>query len=232
MMTFWILCRYLRISAENRGFLFINRQGLFNIINNFPLLWARQFYGNVQLHIYYYLRGALLKLSDKRIRREIGKSCACFNPRRAVRLVNQRFDRAFREAGITANQFSILLASYNQEGILLTKIAKTLGMERTTLSRNLALLERRGAVSIALGGDKRERRTAITKKGIALLERTLPLWQEAASGPGGSGKVNAVATGFGDCGDIVGRTVLSNECQTILPSGGDKIVPDTAAEGD
>ena len=120
-----------------------------------------------------------MNLSDKRTRREIGRSCACFNLRRAARLVTQRFDRAFRDAGITANQFSILMASYNQEGILLTRMARSLGMERTTLSRNLSLLERRKMVSISPGGDKRERRIAITKEGIALLERTLPLWQEA-----------------------------------------------------
>jgi DNA-binding MarR family transcriptional regulator len=71
------------------------------------------------------------------------------------------------------------MSSYNQEGILLTKMAKTLGMERTTLSRNLSLLERRGMVAIAMGGDKRERRIAVTQKGIALLEKTLPLWQKA-----------------------------------------------------
>lgn len=120
-----------------------------------------------------------MDLIDKRIQREMGKSCACFNLRRAARLVTQRFDRAFRDAGITANQFSILMTCYNREGILLTKLAKTLGMERTTLSRNLSLLERMGMVSIAMGGDKRERRIAITKKGITLLEKGLPLWQKA-----------------------------------------------------
>ena len=120
-----------------------------------------------------------MDLNDKRIRWEIGKSCACFNLRRAARLVTQRFDRAFREAGITANQFSILMASYNQSDILLTKMAKTLGMERTTLSRNLCLLQGRQMVSITIGGDKRERRIAITEKGMALLEKTLPLWQKA-----------------------------------------------------
>jgi len=34
--------------------------------------------------------------------------------------------------------------------------------------------------------------------------------------------VSAVATGGGDCGDIVARTTLSEECQCILPSGGDR----------
>lgn len=53
------------------------------------------------------------------------------------------------------------------------------------------------------------------------------LTQSALGGPGGSGTVNAVATGFGDCGDIVARTVLSDECQTILPSGGDRVFGST-----
>lgn len=120
-----------------------------------------------------------MNLSNERTRREIGKSCACFNMRRAARLVTQRFDRAFRDSNLTANQFSVLMASYSQEDILLTRLAKTLGMERTTLSRNLSILERRKMVSIAMGADRRERRIAITKKGITLLERTLPLWQRA-----------------------------------------------------
>jgi len=120
-----------------------------------------------------------LNLSNERTRREIGKSCACFNMRRAARLVTQRFDRAFRDSNLTANQFSVLMASYSQEDILLTRLAKILGMERTTLSRNLSILERRKMVSIAMGADRRERRIAITKKGITLLERTLPLWQRA-----------------------------------------------------
>ncbi len=123
-----------------------------------------------------------MDLRDRRTRKEIGKSCACFNLRRAARLVTQRFDRAFRGAGITANQFSILMASYNQAGILLTTMAGNLGMERTTLSRNLSLLERREMVAAATGGDRRERRIAITKKGLAMLENTLPIWQEAQKG--------------------------------------------------
>jgi len=80
---------------------------------------------------------------------------------------------------MTANQFSVLMAAYDQEGILLTKLAKTLGMERTTLSRNVSLLERMGMVSTTMGDDRRERKIAITVKGIALLEEMLPLWQKA-----------------------------------------------------
>jgi DNA-binding MarR family transcriptional regulator len=119
------------------------------------------------------------KLSNKNLRKEIGKTCVCFNLRRATRLVTQRFDRALRQLGLKANQFSILMASYGPEGILLTRMAKALGMERTTLTRNLVPLEQMGVVASEPGEDRRERRIKITEKGSALLEEALPLWQQA-----------------------------------------------------
>jgi len=53
------------------------------------------------------------------------------------------------------------------------------------------------------------------------------LVQSAIGGPGGEGTVNAVAIGFGDCGDIAARTAISDECQFILPSGGDRVFGST-----
>ena len=35
--------------------------------------------------------------------------------------------------------------------------------------------------------------------------------------------ISAIATGFGDCGDIVARTILTDQCQFIMPSGGDRV---------
>ena len=56
------------------------------------------------------------------------------------------------------------------------------------------------------------------------------LVQSARGGLEGRGTVNAVATGVADCGDIAARTVLSDECQSILPSGGDRIFAGLATE--
>lgn len=120
-----------------------------------------------------------MKLSNKNLRKEIGKTCVCFNLRRAARQVTQRFDRTLRQSGLKANQFSILMVSYDQDGILLTRMAKILGMERTTLTRNLAFLERLEMVAIESGDDRRERRIRITENGAGLLEKALPLWQQA-----------------------------------------------------
>jgi DNA-binding MarR family transcriptional regulator len=70
------------------------------------------------------------------------------------------------------------LAAYDQEGIHLTRLAKTLGMERTMLSRNVSLLERMGMVSATMGEDRRERKIAITVNGVDLLEEMVPHWQK------------------------------------------------------
>ena len=122
-----------------------------------------------------------MDLTDKELRKEIGRTCACFNLRRAARLVTQRFDSVLRESGIKATQLSILMAAYRQEDIRLTRMARTLGMERTTLTRNLALLEKRDMLSVEEGRDRRERRVNITPKGVKLLHGALPLWKMAQS---------------------------------------------------
>jgi len=41
------------------------------------------------------------------------------------------------------------------------------------------------------------------------------------------GTVPAIASGFGDCGDIVARTVRVNKRHVILPSGGDRVFGST-----
>ena len=51
--------------------------------------------------------------------------------------------------------------------------------------------------------------------------QVMRLLQAVTRGAGQS--VTATATGSGDCGDIVARTTLSNECQFIMPSGGDRV---------
>ncbi|MBW2060048.1 MAG: DUF169 domain-containing protein [Deltaproteobacteria bacterium] len=48
-----------------------------------------------------------------------------------------------------------------------------------------------------------------------------------AASRGMEGSVSAVATGLGDCGDIVAGTVRGNECRVVLPSGGDRIFGST-----
>ncbi len=51
--------------------------------------------------------------------------------------------------------------------------------------------------------------------------QAMRLAQSATRSAGGG--ISAIATGGGDCGDVVARTTKMDQCQFILPSGGDRI---------
>jgi DNA-binding MarR family transcriptional regulator len=110
---------------------------------------------------------------------EMGRICAVYNLRRTTRLVSQAYDRALRPLGLKITQFSLLVAAHTLDDLVLTKLAKNMGMDRTTLSRNLRLLEKKGMVRIEKGEDQRELRVALTDQGYGILKQAIPLWEKA-----------------------------------------------------
>jgi len=103
--------------------------------------------------------------------------CACFNLRKASRAVTQLYDDALRPTGLRTTQFS-LLALLRLTGTLpMTRFAGEAVMDRTTLARNLDVLERAGLVRVQPGEDARVREVAITRAGVARLEEAFPHWQ-------------------------------------------------------
>jgi len=118
-----------------------------------------------------------MDMQDKKHRQAIGNYCVCFNLRRAARLVTQRYDRALKGSGLKATQFSVLVTAHSNDDILLTKMARALGMDRTSLTRNLNIMAAKGLVIVKAGHDKRERRVSITPKGREVLEDAFELWQ-------------------------------------------------------
>ena len=109
----------------------------------------------------------------------MGKTCVCFNLRRATRLVTQIYDQALRSTGLTGNQFSILIAAYDEGGRGMSGLARLLGTDRTTLTRNVAILERSGLLQVTPGEDKRERRVSVTEAGRIAVGNAMPFWERA-----------------------------------------------------
>ena len=108
--------------------------------------------------------------------------CSCFNLRRAARRVTQVYDSALAPSGLKATQFSLLAVLGDleaEEGIAMTRLAEILGTDRTTLTRNLVVVERDGLVTVRVGDDSRSRLVALSKAGRAALDRATPLWAEA-----------------------------------------------------
>ena len=106
--------------------------------------------------------------------------CACAALRRATRIATALYDRRLEPSGLTSAQFSLMAALYYAGKIPMKQLASRLVMDRTSLTRTLAPLARRGFVEIATNPeDGRVRLVQITAKGLEMLVSALPLWQEA-----------------------------------------------------
>jgi DNA-binding MarR family transcriptional regulator len=109
---------------------------------------------------------------------EIASQCACFSVRKAARAVTQLYDKTLEPSGLRVTQFTLLVALSLSEQTL-SQVAERLVMDRTTLTRNLAPLERDGLVKRERGPDRRERSLRLTSAGRRALEQTLPFWRRA-----------------------------------------------------
>jgi len=108
---------------------------------------------------------------------EISETCLAFNLRKADRLLTQLYDRALKGTGLRHTQFAVLVAVRGLEPAPLSQVAVQLGLERTTLSRNLELLEKEGLVESAPGEDLRERHLTVAARGHEALLVAFPRWK-------------------------------------------------------
>jgi DNA-binding MarR family transcriptional regulator len=104
--------------------------------------------------------------------------CFVLNSRMAARAVTRRADRKLRAHGITSAQFTIMGALLRGPGRSVTQVAEAIAMDRSTLSRNLALLERKGLVVSRPAERGNGRLGALTEAGQALVQAVLPTWRE------------------------------------------------------
>jgi DNA-binding MarR family transcriptional regulator len=107
---------------------------------------------------------------------EVEKSCLALNLRRVERIVCQIYDTALRPFGIKSTQFSLLVTVHAMQPAPLSRIAERIDVDRTTLTRNLSLLEASGLIEAARGDDLRERMISMTEKGDAVLVAAFPIW--------------------------------------------------------
>jgi DNA-binding MarR family transcriptional regulator len=105
-------------------------------------------------------------------------NCVCLGVNKAARGTTRRYDAAFKPFGLTSGQFSLLAALHRPHPLALGKLAEALGMDRTTLNRNVRPLEDGGLVATVAGADDaRVRALALTAAGLAKLAEAAPVWR-------------------------------------------------------
>lgn len=103
--------------------------------------------------------------------------CLCTLARRSARSLTEIYDRALEPSGLKITQFSLLRAIDRLEKPSLTDIAQATGLERSTLGRNLRVLEKDGLVSLSQGNDERTRVPTLTAKAKQALRIAKPQWE-------------------------------------------------------
>jgi DNA-binding MarR family transcriptional regulator len=106
-------------------------------------------------------------------------ACLAFRVRALSRVMTNIYDAALEQHGITMNQATmlIMLSYVGKAGP--GRIGQVLIMEKSTVSRNLKLMKKKGWIE-AVGGDTgRDQVVSVTQKGKKLLTEFHPDWEKA-----------------------------------------------------
>ncbi len=109
---------------------------------------------------------------------DIARECLGFNVRKTARILARAYDKAFLSCELKSTQFPILVVLHTKGQTFIRELAKLLDLDRTTLTRNLVPLVRRGLIQVEEGTDRRTQTVTLTESGEALLQQALPRWQK------------------------------------------------------
>lgn len=95
------------------------------------------------------------------------------------RAISALYDEALRPHGLRVGQLNLLAAVGKLGTARPGELCRILRMDKSTLSRDMEILRRRGWVDVAEADDARARPLTLTDAGRALLDEALPAWRAA-----------------------------------------------------
>jgi DNA-binding MarR family transcriptional regulator len=105
--------------------------------------------------------------------------CACNQLRRATRGITQLYEAEMAPGGLKVTQLPILVALRSEGDLSVTRLAGALSLDRTTLTRNLSVLEQRGLIRTEENDDDaRVRMVSLTAEGADVLAGALACWED------------------------------------------------------
>lgn len=105
--------------------------------------------------------------------------CICTALRAAARSATDAYDAALAPSGLKVTMYRLLKRVAAEDDVSISALAERLGLDRSTLGRNLRVLEKRGLVRLGAAEDGRARAVRITETGRAAYLSARPYWSEA-----------------------------------------------------
>lgn len=141
-------------------------------------------------------------------------ACLCTNARRAALALTAAYDEALAPHGLKVTQFSLLRAVARHGRPNLTALAAATGLDRSTLGRNLRVLEGLGLVRLVPGDDQRDRVVALSGRGAARLRRAGRTWARLQ---------DALTSALGE--DAERLVAVSNRAAAVARSAAAEVAP-------
>jgi DNA-binding MarR family transcriptional regulator len=103
--------------------------------------------------------------------------CLCIAVRKASRRITNVYDEALAPTGINLAQFSLLKKIRRMAPVSLTDLGKAMELDRSTMGRNVKVLERMGLIQAVAGKDQRQASVELSEAGQETLSTAIPLWE-------------------------------------------------------
>ncbi|MFL6659630.1 MAG: MarR family winged helix-turn-helix transcriptional regulator [Massilia sp.] len=104
--------------------------------------------------------------------------CTCFKLRKLTRAMSRLYDQHLATVGLKTTQYSVLVNAA-RAALPVADLADLLGVERTTLTRNLKPLIEAGWLALMPGADSRQRIVTITEAGREKIKVAYVAWRHA-----------------------------------------------------
>lgn len=102
--------------------------------------------------------------------------CYCTNLRRSANSVSDFYDNALKGTGLTIAQYYLLINLSRLERANITHWSERVGLDRSTMVRNIKVLEAHDLIEHTQGHGKT---FTLSEVGRKTLEAAIPAWQEA-----------------------------------------------------
>jgi DNA-binding MarR family transcriptional regulator len=107
------------------------------------------------------------------------RGCTNFKLRQLLRSIARHYDAHFAQAGLKGTQYSLLTAIVASEPVRPAELARAMGLDASTLTRNLRVLIDQGWVVQGPGDDARSRRIEATAAGRGKQAEARRHWKRA-----------------------------------------------------
>jgi DNA-binding MarR family transcriptional regulator len=114
-----------------------------------------------------------------RIAESITTQCIGVRIRMLNRSVSRIYDEQLRSHGLKFSQMNILAAITRNAPVQPSRIAEILCIEKSTLSRNVRVMQSNGWIESIPGEAGNTQLLRTTQKGLQLLKRAMPAWRTA-----------------------------------------------------